>query len=172
MSSLLPRLFKRPTFSGQSRRQHPALRRLHIEVLEDRTVPSTLLVSRSVDDNGAGTLRYAVAHAHNGEDPIDSLFDQLRQRRLAEEQKETFSKQQEAAARLKELNEAQAVAARQTHLTETQIEIQVSANRGAAQLAEAERLAKREVAMAEGQARVAELTGHGEALRGRSAMNS
>jgi len=105
------------------------------------------------------------AHAHNGEDPIDSLFDQLRQRRLAEEQKETFAKQQEAATRLKELNEAQAVAARQTHLTETQIEIQVAANRGAAQLAEAERLAKREIAMAEGQARVAELTGHGEALR-------
>jgi uncharacterized membrane protein YqiK len=41
----------------------------------------------------------------------------------------------------------------------------VAANRGAAQLAEAERLAKREVAMAEGQARVAELTGLGEAAR-------
>ena len=105
------------------------------------------------------------AHRREGEDPIDSLFDQLRQRRLAEEQKETFSKQQEAAARLKELNQAQAEAARQTHLTETQIEIQVAANRGAAQLAEAERLAKREVAMAEGQARVAELTGLGEAAR-------
>jgi len=104
-------------------------------------------------------------HAQPGEDPIDRLFDQLRQRRLAEEQKETFSKQQEAAVQLKELNEAQAVAARQTHLTETQIEIQVAANRGSAQLAEAERLAKREIAMAEGQARVAELNGHGEALR-------
>jgi len=101
----------------------------------------------------------------DGEDPIDSLFDQLRQRRLAEEQKETFFKQQEAAARLKELNQAQAEAARQTHLTETQIEIQVAANRGSAQLAEAERLAKREIAMAEGQARVAELNGHGEAAR-------
>lgn len=105
------------------------------------------------------------AKRHDGEDPIDSLFDQLRQRRLAEEQKETFAKQQEAAARLKELNQAQAEAARQTHLTETQIEIQVAANRGSAQLAEAERLAKREIAMAEGQARVAELTGLGEAAR-------
>jgi uncharacterized membrane protein YqiK len=104
-------------------------------------------------------------HRRDGEDPIDALFDQLRQRRLAEEQKETFAKQQEAAARLKELNQAQAEAARQTHLTETQIEIQVAANRGSAQLAEAERLAKREIAMAEGQARVAELTGQGEAAR-------
>lgn len=100
-----------------------------------------------------------------GEDPIDRLFDQLRQRRLAEEQKETFAKQQEAAAHLKELNEAQAVAAKQAHLTETQIEIQVAANRGSAQLAEAERLAKREIAIAEGQARVAELSGQGEAAR-------
>jgi uncharacterized membrane protein YqiK len=104
-------------------------------------------------------------HRKDGEDPIDSLFDQLRQRRLAEEQKETFAKQQEAANRLKELNQAQAEAARQTHLTETQIEIQVSANRGSAQLAEAEKLAKREIAMAEGQARVAELYGQGEAAR-------
>ncbi|RYD46525.1 MAG: hypothetical protein EOP83_29520, partial [Verrucomicrobiaceae bacterium] len=104
-------------------------------------------------------------HRKDGEDPIDALFDQLRQRRLAEEQKETFAKQQEAANRLKELNQAQAEAARQTHLTETQIEIEVSANRGSAQLAEAEKLAKREIAMAEGQARVAELTGKGEALR-------
>jgi len=104
-------------------------------------------------------------HRRDGEDPIDALFDQLRQRRLAEEQKETFAKQQEAAARLKELNQAQAEAARQTHLTETQIEIQVAANRGSAQLAEAERLAKREIAMAEGQARVAELVGQGEAAR-------
>lgn len=102
---------------------------------------------------------------HGGEDPIDRLFDQLRQRRLAEEQKETFCKQQEAAEQLKELNQAQAVAAKQTHLTETQIEIQVAANRGSAQLAEAERLAKREIALAEGQARVSELAGQGDAAR-------
>ena len=105
------------------------------------------------------------ASRKDGEDPIDSLFDQLRQRRLAEEQKETFGKQQEAAARLKELNQAQAEAARQTHLTETHIEIQVAANRGSAQFAEAEQLAKREIAMAQGQARVAELIGQGEASR-------
>jgi uncharacterized membrane protein YqiK len=87
------------------------------------------------------------------EDPIDRLFDQLRQRRLAEEQKETFVKQQEAATQQKQLNQARAEAERQTHLTETRIEIEIAGNRGAAQLAEAERLAKREVALAEGHAR-------------------
>jgi uncharacterized membrane protein YqiK len=99
------------------------------------------------------------------EDPIDRLFDQLRQRRLAEEQKETFAKQQEAAVQLKELNHAHAEAERQTQLTQTRVEIEIAGNRGAAQLAEAERLAKRDIALAEGRARSAELEGQGEAAR-------
>ena len=99
------------------------------------------------------------------EDPIERLFDQLRQRRLAEEQKETFGKQQEAAVQLKQLNEAQAQAERQTHLTQTKIEIEIASNRGAAQLAEAENLARREVTLAEGQGRAAVLIGQGEASR-------
>jgi uncharacterized membrane protein YqiK len=99
------------------------------------------------------------------EDPIDRLFDQLRQRRLAEEQKETFAKQQEAAVRQKELNHAQAEAERQTQLTQTRVEIEIAGNRGAAQLAEAERLAKREITIAEGHARAVELEGQGEAAK-------
>src|SRR3954471_9138204 len=99
------------------------------------------------------------------EDPIDRLFDQLRQRRLAEEQKETFAKQQEAAVQLKQLNHAHAEAERQTQLTQTRVEIEIAGTRGAAQLAEAERLAKREIAIAEGHARAIELEGQGEAAR-------
>jgi uncharacterized membrane protein YqiK len=99
------------------------------------------------------------------EDPIDRLFDQLRQRRLAEEQKETFAKQQEAAMQQKQLNHAQAEAERQTQLTQTRVEIEIAGNRGAAQLAEAERLAKRDIALAEGRARSAELEGQGEAAK-------
>ena len=99
------------------------------------------------------------------EDPIDRLFDQLRQRRLAEEQKETFGKQQEAAAQLKQLNHAQAEAEKQTHLTQTRVEIEIAGNRGSAQLAEAEQLAKREVALAEGKSRAQELIGRGEAAQ-------
>jgi hypothetical protein len=39
-----------------------------LEVLQERTVPSTLEVWRSADDlNVAGTLRYAVAHAAAGD---------------------------------------------------------------------------------------------------------
>lgn len=99
------------------------------------------------------------------EDPIDRLFDQLRQRRLAEEQKETFAKQQEAAVRMKELNHACAEAEQQAHLTQTKVQVEIAKNRGAAELAEAEGLAKRDIAMAEGRARASELTGQGESSR-------
>lgn len=101
----------------------------------------------------------------NGEDPIEALFDQLRMRRLADEQRETFARQQEAAVRLKELNHAQAEAERQTHLTATKVEIEIASNRGAAQLAEAQNMAKREVTLAEGQGRAARILGEGEASR-------
>jgi hypothetical protein len=86
-------------------------------------------------------------------------------RRLAEEQKHTFAKQEEAAVQLKELNDAQAAAAKQTELTQTRVEVEIAGNRGAAQLAEAERLAERDVARAEGESRAKELIGRGEGAR-------
>jgi uncharacterized membrane protein YqiK len=98
-------------------------------------------------------------------DPIELLFDQLRARRLAAEQKETYVKQQETARQLRELNEATAAAAKQAELTQTKIEIEVAANRGSAQLAEVEGLAKRDIARAEGESRASELLGRGEAAR-------
>jgi uncharacterized membrane protein YqiK len=99
------------------------------------------------------------------EDPIERLFDQLRMRRLAEEQISTFAKQQEAAQQLKELNDAKAAAEKQAELTQTKIDIQVAGNRGEAQLAEAQRLSRRDIARAEGESRSRELLGRGEASR-------
>lgn len=103
--------------------------------------------------------------AHKGQDPIQGLFDQLRQRRLANEQVETYARQQEAATKQRELNEARAIADKQTELTQTHVDISIAANRGEAQLAEARRLANRDVARAEGEARSRELVGRGEAAR-------
>ena len=99
------------------------------------------------------------------EDPIERLFDQLRIRRLAAEQKETFARQEEAAVRLEELNHARAAAEKQTELTQTRIDVDVAANKGEAQLAEAQRLAKRDIARAEGESRSKELLGKGEGAR-------
>ena len=60
---------------------------------------------------------------------------------------------------------SKAEAERQTHLTATKVEIEIASNRGAAQLAEAQNMAKREVTLAEGQGRAARLLGEGEASR-------
>lgn len=99
------------------------------------------------------------------EDPIEKLFDQLRMRRLAEEQKATFAKQEEAAMQLKELNDARAAADKQPELTQTRIDVEIAGNRGEAQLAESQRLAKRDIARAFGESRSKELVGRGEAAR-------
>ena len=98
-------------------------------------------------------------------DPIEKLFDQLRMRRLAEEQRETYAKQQEAEFHLKALHEAKAVAAKQAELTQSKIEIDVAANRAEAQLAEAQRMAKKDIAIAEGRAQAQILEGQGEASK-------
>lgn len=99
------------------------------------------------------------------DDPIERLFDQLRQRRLADESKATYLKQQEAAETLKQFKQAEAAAAKQTELTQSKIDIEVAANRGEAQLAESERLAKRQITLAQGEAASKELIGKGEASR-------
>jgi uncharacterized membrane protein YqiK len=102
---------------------------------------------------------------HKGQDPIQVLFDQLRQRRLANEQVETYARQQEAAMKQRELNEARAMVDKQAELTQTHIDIEIAGNRGEAQLNEARRLAERDVTRADGEARSRELIGRGEASR-------
>jgi uncharacterized membrane protein YqiK len=98
-------------------------------------------------------------------DPIETLFDQLRMRRLADEQRATFAKQEEAAQQQVALNQAKAKAERQTELTQSAIAVEIAANRGQAQFAEAEQLAKKQVTLAQGEARSKELIGKGESSR-------
>lgn len=99
------------------------------------------------------------------EDPIEKLFDQLRMRRLAEEQIATFAKQEEASLHLKDLNDAKSAAEKQAELTQTKIDIEIAGNRGEAQLAEAQRLSKRDIARAFGESRSQELFGKGQAAK-------
>lgn len=98
-------------------------------------------------------------------DAIETLFDQLRMRRLADEQRATFAKQEEAAQQQVALNQARARAERQTELTQSAIAVEIAANRGQAEFAEAEQLAKKQVTLAEGEARSKELIGRGESSR-------
>ncbi len=98
-------------------------------------------------------------------DPIDTLFDQLRMRRLADEQRETFAKQEEAARNQIALNKARAQAERQAELTTSAVQIEIAANRGKANQAEAEGDARRSITLAEGNAKAKELEGKGEGAR-------
>ncbi len=50
-------------------------------------------------------------------------------------------------------------------MTQTSIDIEVAANKGEAQLAEAQRLARRDIARAEGESKSKELLGKGEGAR-------
>jgi hypothetical protein len=86
-------------------------------------------------------------------------------RRLAEEQRATYAKQEEAAQQQVALNQAKAKAERQTELTQSAIAVEIAKNRGQAEFAEAEQLAKKQVTLAEGEARAKELIGKGESSR-------
>jgi uncharacterized membrane protein YqiK len=98
-------------------------------------------------------------------DPIETLFDQLRMRRLADEQRATYAKQEEAAKQQVALNQAKAKAERQTELTQSAIAVEIASNRGQAEFAEAEQLAKKQITLAQGEARAKELIGKGESSR-------
>ncbi|MEA3559449.1 MAG: SPFH domain-containing protein, partial [Candidatus Thermoplasmatota archaeon] len=65
---------------------------------------------------------------------IETILVQLRDRQIAREQLETYERQEEAALKEKELNEAKAKAKQQRALTESEIEIDIQRNSGKADL--------------------------------------
>lgn len=63
---------------------------------------------------------------------IETILVQLRDRQIAREQLETYERQEEAAVKERELNEAKAKALQQKALTESEIEIDIQRNSGKA----------------------------------------
>lgn len=80
---------------------------------------------------------------------IETLLEQLRTRQLSIEQLETFERQREAADKLRTLNEAEALAKKQTELTASQVQIRIAENAGDADLARARKMAQQKVVEAE-----------------------
>jgi uncharacterized membrane protein YqiK len=80
--------------------------------------------------------------AKQGDTKIENLLDQIRGRQLAAEQQETYVAQRAAAGEQQKLNEAQASAAQQAALTESNIKIQVAENEATAELRRKEQAAK------------------------------
>jgi uncharacterized membrane protein YqiK len=118
-----------------------------------------------------------------GDKKIESLLEQLRLRQLSIEQLETYERQKAAMEKLRLLNEVQAQADMQQHLTSSRVKAQIAESEGEADLARARKQAEKAVVMADAQlqqarrqaeqtlvlaeadSRQAELNGRGEGQR-------
>ena len=97
--------------------------------------------------------------------PIETILAQLRSRQIANEQVETYSVQQNAAIKQRELEEAKATAEQQAKLTASAIAIQVQSNEGKAEFAKAQQQASQITVLAAAEAEKVRLMGEGEAKR-------
>ena len=68
-----------------------------------------------------------------GDKRIEDILTQLRSRQIAEEQVETYARQEKAAVKERELREAEAKARQQQNLTESELAIIVQSNQGKAE---------------------------------------
>src|SRR3954470_24509790 len=80
---------------------------------------------------------------------IETLLEQLRIRQLSIEQLETYERQRASSEKLRTLNEAQALSAMQTQLTNSRVQIQIAESQGEADLARARKQAEQTVVQAE-----------------------
>jgi uncharacterized membrane protein YqiK len=95
---------------------------------------------------------------------IEIILNQLRARQIAVEQIETYARQQTAAAKERELKEAQARAEQQTKITESELSITVLSNQGKAEYQRALQQAAQIRALAEADAERIARTGIGQAI--------
>jgi uncharacterized membrane protein YqiK len=84
-----------------------------------------------------------------GDDKIETLLEQLRQRQLSTEQVETYDRQRIAAEKRRILLEAEAHADMQTKLTNARVNVKVSESHGDAELALARKKAEQTVVVAD-----------------------
>ncbi|MCX7711409.1 MAG: SPFH domain-containing protein [Clostridia bacterium] len=96
---------------------------------------------------------------------IELILAQLRDRQIALEQVETYSQQQKAAEKQRELNEAEAKAVQQRVLTESDINIQIQGNQGKAEYQRALQEASKIKAIAEAEAAKIRSISEGEAAK-------
>ncbi|MCC7230884.1 MAG: hypothetical protein IT203_10865 [Fimbriimonadaceae bacterium] len=104
-------------------------------------------------DLGLQEVLIGTPHSHEGDTQIETILNQLRERQVAVEQTETYKKQEEAQAGLRSLNEAKAIASRQTDLTDSKVQIDIEVNQADAAAQRAEKDARRNITIAEADAR-------------------
>ncbi len=96
---------------------------------------------------------------------IEQILVQLRSRQIAEEQVETYNRQERAAVKERELREAESRARQQQALTESEIAITVQSNQGKAEYARAQQQASQIQALATAEAEKVRIMAEGEAKR-------
>jgi len=101
----------------------------------------------------------------DGDDQIERILTQLRQRQIADEQVGTYERQKLAAEKERELREAEARAEQQTAITHSELSIKVQENAGKASLARSEQEADQTRTLARAEADRLRLLGEGEAKR-------
>ncbi len=104
-------------------------------------------------DLGLQEVLIGTPHSQKGDTQIETILNQLRERQVAVEQSSTYKKQEEAQAGLRSLNEAKAVASRQTDLTDSKVQIEIEVNQADASAQRAEKDALRNITIAEADAR-------------------
>jgi uncharacterized membrane protein YqiK len=96
---------------------------------------------------------------------IEQILTQLRSRQIATEQVETYSRQQVAAAKERELREAEQRARQQAAMTESELSIVVQSNQGKADVARAAQESTRIQTLATAEAEKVRIMGEGEARK-------
>lgn len=102
--------------------------------------------------------------ASANDNKIEVILAQLRDRQIAVEQIETYSQQEKAAGKEKELREAESKAAQQRLLTESDINIQIQSNQGRADYMRSLQEASKIKALAEADAEREARVGIGRAI--------
>ncbi len=100
-----------------------------------------------------------------GDRRIETILDQLRARQIADEQIETYARQEKAAGKERELRDAEAKAKQQTALTESDISITVQSNLGKAEYQRSVQQANQVRALAQAEADKVRMMGEGDAAR-------
>lgn len=100
-----------------------------------------------------------------GNDQIEKVLQQLRERQVAEERVTTYEKQRIAAESEKTLREAEARANQQTAITQSELSIIVKENEGKAALRQATQQAEQTRTLAHAEGERVRITGEGEAAR-------
>ena len=96
---------------------------------------------------------------------IETILTQLRSRQIAEEQVETYTRQEKAAMKEMELREAESRAKQQTFITESELSINIQSNQGKAEYERSRQEAARIQTLATAEAEKVRIMGEGEAKR-------